>query len=205
MKRPRGAGDIAGDLPLQASRSYASGNDVFAMGQENELRVNSREGGKSSIRILIADDHPIVRQELRALLSSVEDFDVVGEAADGREVLDKVQELDPDVLLLDPRMPQLDGQSTLLAMAQLDKYTRVIVLMASEDRNALLQAIKLGCSGIVRKSIGPELIVKIIRKIHGGEGCHPSRNLSLAPTLCRASIRTLHEPQGGLVHVGIRS
>ena len=144
-------------------------NEVFAMREDNELHANPEEGRKPSIRILIADDHPIVRDGLRKLLSLEDDFDVIGEAADGREVLDKVQELDPDVLLLDLRMPNLDGLSTLQAMSQLNKHTKVIVLTASEDKNEFVQAMKLGCSGIVLKQTAPELIVKSIRKVQGGE------------------------------------
>ena len=67
------------------------------------------EKKKSTVRIVIADDHPIVRDGLKKLLHLEEDFEVVGEAGDGREVIEKVQELDPDVLLLDLRMPNLDG------------------------------------------------------------------------------------------------
>src|ERR1700681_4008678 len=144
-------------------------NEVVVMNEDNEVRTNSSESRKPSIRILIADDHPIVRDGLRKLLSLEDDFDVIGEAADGREVLDKVQELDPDVLLLDLRMPNLDGLSTLQAMSQLNKHTRVIILTASEDKNEFVQAMKLGCSGIVLKQTAPELIIKSIRKVHGGE------------------------------------
>ena len=144
-------------------------NEVVVMSENNELQPTASEVKKPSIRILIADDHPIVRDGLRKLLSLEDDFDVIGEAADGREVLDKVQELDPDVLLLDLRMPNLDGLSTLQAMSQLNKHTRVIVLTASEDKNEFVQAMKLGCSGIVLKQTAPELIVKSIRKVQGGE------------------------------------
>ena len=136
---------------------------------ENELMTSSAEARKTGIRILIADDHPIVRDGLRKLLSLEDDFEIIGEASDGREVLDKVQELDPDVLLLDLRMPNLDGLSTLQALMQLNKRTRVIVLTASEDKNEFVQAMKLGCSGIVLKQTAPELIVKSIRKVYGGE------------------------------------
>ena len=121
------------------------------------------------IRIIIADDHPIVRDGLRKLLKLEDDFEVVGEAADGREVLDRVQELDPDVLLLDLRMPNLDGLSALQVLQQSNKRTKVIVLTASEDKNEFVQAMKLGCSGIVLKQTAPELIVKSIRKVYGGE------------------------------------
>ena len=144
-------------------------NEAFATTDDNEVRVDPVTSRKPAIRILIADDHPIVRDGLRKLLSLEDDFEIIGEASDGREVLDKVQELDPDVLLLDLRMPNLDGLSTLQAMTQLNKKTKVIVLTASEDKNEFVQAMKLGCSGIVLKQTAPELIVKSIRKVHGGE------------------------------------
>src|SRR5579885_1781623 len=124
---------------------------------------------KATVRIVIADDHPIVRDGLKKLLLLEDDFEVVGEAGDGREVLDKVQELDPDVLLLDLRMPNLDGLSALQALQQNNKRTRVIVLTASEDKNEFVQAMKLGCSGIVLKQTAPDHIVKSIRKVYAGE------------------------------------
>src|SRR5437016_12920679 len=129
----------------------------------------TREKRKGTVRIVLADDHPIVRDGLKKLLKLEEDFEVVGEAGDGREVLEKVQELDPDVLLLDLRMPNLDGLAALQALQQTNKRTRVIILTASEDKNEFVQAMKLGCSGIVLKQTAPELIVKSIRKVHGGE------------------------------------
>ena len=143
-------------------------NEAFAITGESEL-ATPLESKKANIRILIADDHPIVRDGLRKLLTLEDDFEVVAEASDGREVLDKVQETDPDVLLLDLRMPNLDGLSTLQALMQLNKRTKVIVLTASEDKNEFVQAMKLGCSGIVLKQTAPELIVKSIRKVYGGE------------------------------------
>src|ERR1700732_5578243 len=127
------------------------------------------EKKKATVRIVIADDHPIVRDGLKKLLLLEDDFEIVGEAGDGREVLEKVQELDPDVLLLDLRMPNLDGLAALQALQTTNKRTRVIVLTASEDKNEFVQAMKLGCSGIVLKQTAPDLIVKSIRKVHGGE------------------------------------
>src|ERR1041385_3324282 len=131
--------------------------------------IDSKEKKKSTVRILLADDHPIVRDGLKKLLLLEDDFEVVGEAGDGREVLDKVHELDPDVLLLDLRMPNLDGLSALHALQQTNKRTRVIILTASEDKNEFVQAMKLGCSGIVLKQTAPDLIVKSIRKVNSGE------------------------------------
>jgi len=130
---------------------------------------NGTEFQPKSIRIVLADDHPIVRDGLRKLLSLEDDIEVVGEASDGREVVQVVQETNPDVLILDLRMPYMDGLATLQALQQIDRKVRVIVLTASEDKNEFVQAMKLGCSGIVLKQTAPELIVKSIRKVHSGE------------------------------------
>jgi DNA-binding NarL/FixJ family response regulator len=124
---------------------------------------------KARVRILVADDHPIVREALKKLLVLEEDFDVVGEAGNGREVLERVRELDPDVLLLDLRMPDLDGLATLQALRQTHRRTRVIILTASESRTDFVRAMKLGCSGIMLKQTAPDLIAKCIRKVNEGE------------------------------------
>lgn len=122
-----------------------------------------------AIRVVLADDHPIVRDGLRKLLMLEEDIQVVGEASDGREVVQVVQDTRPDILILDLRMPYMDGLAALQALQQAEKKVRVIILTASEDKNEFVQAMKLGCSGIVLKQTAPELIVKSIRKVHGGE------------------------------------
>src|ERR1700736_830923 len=146
-------------------------NEATAISPDSQPYQNPVEGRRAMIRIIIADDHPIVRDGLRKLLKLEDDFEVVGEAADGREVLDRVQELDPDVLLLDLRMPNLDGLSALQVLQESNKRPKVIVLTSSEDKNEFVQAMKLGCSGIVLKQTAPELIIKSIRKVHGGEIC----------------------------------
>jgi two-component system nitrate/nitrite response regulator NarL len=124
---------------------------------------------KPMIRVVLADDHPIVRDGLKKLLTIEPDIEVVGEAGDGREMLEVIQDVEPDVVLLDLRMPNLDGLSALQALQQTNKRVRVIVLTASEDKNEFVQAMKLGCSGIVLKQTAPDLIVKSIRKVHAGE------------------------------------
>jgi DNA-binding NarL/FixJ family response regulator len=121
------------------------------------------------IRVVLADDHPIVRDGLRKLLALEDDIEVVGEASDGREVVQVVQEKNPDVVVLDLRMPNMDGLATLQLFQQLELKTKVIILTASEDKNEFVQAMKLGCSGIVLKQTAPEMIVKSIRKVFGGE------------------------------------
>jgi DNA-binding NarL/FixJ family response regulator len=123
----------------------------------------------SKIRIVVADDHPIFRDGLCKLLALEEDFDVVAQAQDGRQVLDVLQQYTPDILLLDLKMPGLDGLATLQRLQAVKNKTRVIVLTASDDKNEFVQAMKLGTSGIVLKQTATELLIKSIRKVHAGE------------------------------------
>jgi DNA-binding NarL/FixJ family response regulator len=142
------------------------------MNPGDSMHMSGSEGAEfkpQPIRVVLADDHPIVRDGLRKLLMLEEDIEVVGEASDGREVVQVVQDTHPDVLILDLRMPYMDGLATLQALQQIEQKTKVIVLTASEDKNEFVQAMKLGCSGIVLKQTAPELIVKSIRKVHSGE------------------------------------
>jgi DNA-binding NarL/FixJ family response regulator len=123
----------------------------------------------SKIRIVVADDHPIFRDGLCKLLALEEDFQVVAQASDGRQVLDVLQQFEPDILLLDLKMPGLDGLATLQRLQAAKNKTRVIVLTASDDKNEFVQAMKLGTSGIVLKQTATELLIKSIRKVHAGE------------------------------------
>ena len=130
--------------------------------------MNSTEE-TAKIRVVIADDHPIVRDGLRKLLSIEADIDVVGEAADGQELLDHMGDWRPDVILLDLRMPTTDGLTALQTLNSTNNPAKVIILTASEDKNEFVQAMKLGCAGIVLKQTSADLIVKSIRKVHAGE------------------------------------
>src|SRR5580765_3681862 len=140
---------------------------------ENNAAVNGppSEGPqtKQKIRIVVADDHPIFRDGLCRLLGLEEDFEVVAQAEDGRQVLEILQQLEPDILLLDLKMPGLDGLGTLQRLQAAHNKTRVIVLTASDDKNEFVQAMKLGTSGIVLKQTATEMLIKSIRKVHAGE------------------------------------
>jgi DNA-binding NarL/FixJ family response regulator len=130
---------------------------------------NSGVSTKTKIRIVVADDHPIFRDGLCKLLALEEDFEVVAQAQDGRQVLDVLQQYEPDILLLDLKMPGLDGLATLQRLQSGRNKTRVIVLTASDDKNEFVQAMKLGTSGIVLKQTATDLLIKSIRKVHAGE------------------------------------
>src|SRR3974390_1714692 len=140
---------------------------------ENNMGANGPTAlgtpSKSKIRIVVADDHPIFRDGLCRLLALEEDFEVVAQAQDGRQVLDVLQQHEPDILLLGLKMPGLDGLATLQRLEIAKNKTRVIVLTASDDKNEFVQAMKLGTSGIVLKQTATELLIKSIRKVHAGE------------------------------------
>src|ERR1700759_4012068 len=105
----------------------------------------------NKIRIVVADDHPIFRDGLCKLLAMEEDFEVVAQASDGAQVLDVLQQYEPDVLLLDLKMPGLDGLSTLQRLKGAKNKTRVILLPPAAEKGELVQAMRLGPSGIVLK------------------------------------------------------
>src|SRR6202011_4826788 len=134
---------------------------------EYSAPAETKEG--ELIRIVIADDHPIFRDGLRKLLMLEEDFRVVAEARDGNEVLEVLDEHQPDILLLDLNMPGLDGLAVLKNLQNSRTKTKVIVLTASEDKNQFVQAMKFGTCGIVLKQTATDLLIKSIRKVHSGE------------------------------------
>ncbi|MER5323957.1 response regulator transcription factor [Streptosporangium roseum] len=121
------------------------------------------------IRVLIADDHPVVRQGLRTFLGLQDDLDVVGEAADGAEAVALVESLAPDVLLLDLKMPVLDGLGTLVRLAEHGLSPRVLVLTSVGDREDVAPAMRAGASGFLYKDVDPAALVQAIRAVHGGQ------------------------------------
>jgi two-component system, NarL family, nitrate/nitrite response regulator NarL len=123
----------------------------------------------SPIRILIADDHAIFRDGLRRLLATQEDFQVIAEASDGKEALALVNELKPDVLLLDLAMPRVPGMEVLRELSRESTPVRTILLTAAIQPFAVNSALQLGARGIVLKAAPPEMLLKSIRSVHEGQ------------------------------------
>ncbi len=120
------------------------------------------------VRILIVDDHPLTRGALSALLSG-NGFGVVGEAGDGREAIERARELQPDLVLLDLTMPELDGLTALPLIREAAPACEVVVLTASESEGNLLGAIRGGAAGYLLKSEPPDRIVSFLRGVARGE------------------------------------
>ncbi|HWK28519.1 MAG TPA: response regulator transcription factor [Solirubrobacter sp.] len=118
------------------------------------------------IRVLLADDHAVVRQGLRTFLDLQPDIEVVAEAADGEAALDAVQRTDPDVVLLDLVMPKLDGIKTLKRLRE--ARARIIVLTSFGDDDKLFAALRAGAAGYLLKDVEPAELVKAIRAAHDG-------------------------------------
>ena len=114
------------------------------------------------IRILIADDHILVRRGLRAILNHMDNVEVVGEAADGIEAVDLVKELEPDIVVMDLSMPRLDGIGATGQIHQLNGPTHVVVLSIHNDPNLVQKVLQTGAEGyLVKRSVSEELMPAI--------------------------------------------
>ena len=121
------------------------------------------------IRIVIADDHPIFRAGLQGLLSGQTDFEVVGEAANGREAVSVVRQASPDVLLMDLQMPELDGVSATREIKGIAPTTRILILTTYDSDGDILRAVEAGATGYLLKDTPREELFKAIRATARGD------------------------------------
>ena len=121
------------------------------------------------IRIAIADDHPFILDGLEQLFRGEEDCEIVARCLNGREALQAVERYRPDVLVLDVRMPELDGIEMLRIIHERQLATKVVLLTASLDDARLLEAFRLGASGLVLKESAPRLLAQSVRQVAAGE------------------------------------
>lgn len=137
------------------------------------------------IRILIADDHAIVREGLRALIETEPDMELVGEAADGIEAVRLQQALKPDVTLMDLVMPRMDGLAALTEIRQKDAEAHILVLTSFAEDDRVFPAIMAGALGYLLKDASPQELLKAMRDVARGEA-------SLHPAIARRVIRELN-------------
>jgi DNA-binding NarL/FixJ family response regulator len=150
------------------------------------------------IRILIADDHPILRDGLRKLLEAEEDFVVAGEASNGHEALQFTRQLEPDMLLLDLMMPGVPCLEVLRALTASPIATRTLLLTASIEPTDFVKALQLGARGVVMKDAASQLLMTAIRKVMGGEYWIGRDGVSGVVNTIRAQVAEAGERRFGL-------
>jgi len=124
--------------------------------------------GKPVIRVIVADDHHLVRQGIRALLERADDIEVVGEAADGQEAIELVQRLNPDVLVVDIAMPRLDGTQATERVRALGVATQVVILSMHSDETLVRQTLRSGAKGyLLKQSVTEELLLAVRAAVRG--------------------------------------
>lgn len=139
------------------------------------------------IRVLVADDHPIVRGGIVSLLAGADDIEVVGTASDGAEAIRLALDLTPDLVLMDLRMPVLDGDEATARILAERPGIRVVILTTYDTDASILTAIEAGASGYLLKASPPEEILAGIRSVAGGE-------VALAPSIAATLVRRVARP-----------
>lgn len=134
------------------------------------------------IRVLLADDHPVVREGLRTFLSTQDDIEIVGEAADGPETVERAVELAPDVVLLDLKLPGLDGIGVLRELRERGVRTRALVLTSVTGKDTVVPAVREGAAGYLYKDVDPLALAQAVRSVRDG-------HLLFAPEAVAALLR----------------
>lgn len=141
----------------------------------------------ATIRVLIVDDHPVVRNGLSGMFAGEEGIEVVGEAADGSDAVRRARALSPDVILMDLRMPEMDGVSAITALTAAGVSTRVLVLTTYDSDGDVVSAIEAGATGYLLKDTPPEQLFRAVRAAAAGEAV-------LAPSVTDRVVRQLRTP-----------
>ena len=154
------------------------------------------EGGPETLRVLVCDDHALFRRGLQMVLEQEPDLELVGEAADGEEVVVRAQELMPDVILMDVRMPRMSGIEAAREIKEALPHVKILMLTISDDEADLYEAIKAGASGYLLKEIPIEEVAQAIRSVWAGQSrISPSMASKLLTEFAAMSKATEEKPQ----------
>jgi DNA-binding NarL/FixJ family response regulator len=147
-----------------------------------------------AIKVLLVDDHQVVRRGLRTFLEVQDDIEVVGEAADGAEGVERAEELRPDVVLMDIKMPGMDGVEALRRLRELDNPARVLIVTSFTEQRTVVPALRAGAAGYVYKDVDPDALAGAIRSVHAG---HILLQLEVAGALLAQEDSTTGQGRGG--------
>ncbi|MFI9308992.1 response regulator [Streptomyces triculaminicus] len=125
-------------------------------------------GDGRAIKVLLVDDHQVVRRGLRTFLEVQDDIEVVGEAANGAEGVERAEELRPDVVLMDVKMPGMDGIEALRKLRELGNPARVLIVTSFTEQRTVVPALRAGAAGYVYKDVDPDALAGAIRSVHAG-------------------------------------
>ncbi|HEV2394986.1 MAG TPA: response regulator transcription factor [Verrucomicrobiae bacterium] len=139
---------------------------------------------KERIRILVVDDHPVVRQGLQSCLSRLDRLKIIGEAADGQEAFEKALKLSPDVVLMDISMPRRDGLSVTQDLRKAAPHIKVLVLSVHSTKEFIFRIIQAGAHGYVSKEASPETLLRAIEAVYAGQS-------SFSPEIAQAALNQL--------------
>jgi DNA-binding NarL/FixJ family response regulator len=154
------------------------------------------ERGPETLRVLVCDDHALFRRGLQMVLEQEPDLELVGEAADGEEVVVRAQELMPDVILMDVRMPRMSGIEAAREIKEALPHVKILMLTISDDEADLYEAIKAGASGYLLKEIPIEEVAQAIRSVWAGQSrISPSMASKLLTEFAAMSKATEEKPQ----------
>ena len=142
-----------------------------------------------TIKVLVADDHPVVRKGLQLCLSQQEGVKIVGEAADGDEALKKALELSPDVVLMDISMPRMDGLAATEALRRKAPQIKILILSVHNNRDYIFRIIQAGAHGYVSKEASPKELLEAIESVHSGE-------TYFTPEIAQAARRRFAQNEG---------
>ena len=151
----------------------------------NRLQKETEMPTTERIRVMLADDHPIMRDGLRGALESEGDFEVVGVARDGVEAVTMARSVEPEVVVMDVMMPNKDGVDACREIMELLPDTRVLVLTASTTEDAIIEAIAAGATGYLQKDSGPEELAEAIREVAQGRLRIPDKSIRRVFALIR--------------------
>jgi len=142
---------------------------------------------EATIKILIADDHPLIRQGLRVIIEAQPDLELVGEASNGEQAVQQALTLHPDIVIMDLQMPIMDGLSATREIAQADPQAQVLVLTSFPDDDNVYTAIKAGAMGFLLKDSSADYLLDAIRTVSRGESV-------LHPTIARKLMQEIKQP-----------